>query len=217
MKIELRHFSKTLKKRSVLTDVNYTFNGGSIYGLYGINGSGKTMLLRAMAGFIHATSGEVLVNDKILHKDVDFSPETGILIENMSLLPQYSAFENLKILGKIQHVANDEDIENALKAVGLEENIHKPIVTDFSLGMRQKLNIAQAVFEDQKIILLDEPTNGLDTESVSKCIKLLRKLRDEGKLIVVATHVAEDMKKLADTQLHIVEGRIESTEQVTVK
>lgn len=83
--------------------------------------------------------------------------------------------------------------------------------------MRQKLNIAQAVFEDQKIILLDEPTNGLDTESVSKCIKLLRKLRDEGKLIVVATHVAEDMKKLADTQLHIVEGRIESTEQVTVK
>lgn len=87
MKIELRHFSKTLKKRSVLTDVNYTFNGGSIYGLYGINGSGKTMLLRAMAGFIHATSGEVLVNDKILHKDVDFSPETGILIENMSLLP----------------------------------------------------------------------------------------------------------------------------------
>ncbi|MCT3030554.1 ABC transporter ATP-binding protein [Pediococcus parvulus] len=217
MKIELRHFSKTLKKRSVLTDVNYTFNGGSIYGLYGINGSGKTMLLRAMAGFIHATSGEVLVNDKILHKDVDFSPETGIFIENMSLLPQYSAFENLKILGKIQHVANDEDIENALKAVGLEENIHKPIVKDFSLGMRQKLNIAQAVFEDQKIILLDEPTNGLDTESVSKCIKLLRKLRDEGKLIVVATHVAEDMKKLADTQLHIVEGRIESTERVTVK
>ena len=217
MKIELRHFSKTLKKHSVLTDVNYTFNGGSIYGLYGINGSGKTMLLRAMAGFIHATSGEVLVNDKILHKDVDFSPETGIFIENMSLLPQYSAFENLKILGKIQHVANDEDIENALKAVGLEENIHKPIVKDFSLGMRQKLNIAQAVFEDQKIILLDEPTNGLDTESVSKCIKLLRKLRDEGKLIVVATHVAEDMKKLADTQLHIVEGRIESTEQVTVK
>ncbi|PIO80849.1 multidrug ABC transporter ATP-binding protein [Pediococcus damnosus] len=216
MKIELRHFSKTLKKRSVLTDVSYTFNDGAIYGLYGINGSGKTMLLRAMAGLIHATNGEVLVNDKILHKDIDFSPETGILIENMSLLPQYSAFENLKILGKIQHVANDADIENTLKAVGLEANIHEPVVKDFSLGMRQKLNIAQAVFEDQKIILLDEPTNGLDTDSVSKCIKLLRKLRDEGKLIVVATHVAEDMKKLADVQLHIVEGEIESTERVSV-
>lgn len=146
MKIELRHFSKTLKKRSVLTDVNYTFNGGSIYGLYGINGSGKTMLLRAMAGFIHATSGEVLVNDKILHKDVDFSPETGILIENMSLLPQYSAFENLKILGKIQHVANDEDIENALKAVGLEENIHKPIVKDFFTRNEAKIKYCTSSF-----------------------------------------------------------------------
>lgn len=104
------------------------------------------MLLRAMAGFIHATSGEVLVNDKILHKDVDFSPETGILIENMSLLPQYSAFENLKILGKIQHVANDEDIENALKAVGLEENIHKPIVKDFFTRNEAKIKYCTSSF-----------------------------------------------------------------------
>jgi len=208
MEIQVNNIVKTIHKKVILDHLSYRFEGGHIYGLTGINGSGKTMLLRALAGLIHLTSGEIIINGKVLHRDMDFAPDTGVIIENMSLLPQFSAFENLKQLSKIKRCATDKDILSALTAVGLQEQIYQPKLKAYSLGMRQKLNIAQAIFENQQLILLDEPTNGLDLDSVDKCIQTLRQLRDQGKLIILASHISDDLMRLADKQLKLSAGHL---------
>ena len=149
--VEIKNYCKSIKSRPILNNVSYNFEYGKIYGIYGHNGSGKTMLLRAIAGLLVPDSGSVVIDGKVLHKDMSFPPSIGIVIENMNLLPQYNAFDNLKILGKIKKTATDEDIKTALERVGLKSDLK---VKKFSLGMKQRLNIAQAVFEKQKIILL---------------------------------------------------------------
>ena len=140
-----------------------------------------------------------------MHKDMSFPPSIGIVIENMNLLPQYNAFDNLKILGKIKKTATDEDIKTALERVGLKSDLK---VKKFSLGMKQRLNIAQAVFEKQKIILLDEPTNALDEEAVQLIYKIIREEKSRGATIIVATHHKEDLKEVCDVILKIAEGKI---------
>lgn len=172
--VEIKNYCKSIKSRPILNNVSYNFEYGKIYGIYGHNGSGKTMLLRAIAGLLVPDSGSVVIDGKVLHKDMSFPPSIGIVIENMNLLPQYNAFDNLKILGKIKKTATDEDITTALERVGLKSDLK---VKKFSLGMKQRLNIAQAVFEKQKIILLDEPTNALDNDGVQLIYKLLKKKR----------------------------------------
>ncbi len=169
--VEIKNYCKSIKSRPILNNVSYNFEYGKIYGIYGHNGSGKTMLLRAIAGLLVPDSGSVVIDGKVLHKDMSFPPSIGIVIENMNLLPQYNAFDNLKILGKIKKTATDEDIKTALERVGLKSDLK---VKKFSLGMKQRLNIAQAVFEKQKIILLDEPTNALDNDGVQLIYKLLK-------------------------------------------
>jgi len=203
--VEIKNYCKSIKSRPILNNVSYNFEYGKIYGLYGHNGSGKTMLLRAIAGLLVPDSGSVVIDGKVLHKDMSFPPSIGIVIENMNLLPQYNAFDNLKILGKIKKTATDEDIKTALERVGLKSNLK---VKKFSLGMKQRLNIAQAVFEKQKIILLDEPTNALDNDGVQLIYKLLKEEKERGALVVITTHHKEDLEEVCDVVLEMTEGEL---------
>ena len=203
--VEIKNYCKRIKSRPILNNVSYNFEYGKIYGIYGHNGSGKTMLLRAIAGLLVPDSGSVVIDGKVLHKDMSFPPSIGIVIENMNLLPQYNAFDNLKILGKIKKTATDEDITTALERVGLKSDLK---VKKFSLGMKQRLNIAQAVFEKQKIILLDEPTNALDNDGVQLIYKLLKEEKDRGALVVITTHHKEDLEEVCDVVLKMTEGEL---------
>ena len=203
--VEIKNYCKSIKSRPILNNVSYNFEYGKIYGLYGHNGSGKTMLLRAIAGLLVPDSGSVVIDGKVLHKDMSFPPSIGIVIENMNLLPQYNAFDNLKILGKIKKTATDEDIKTALERVGLKSDLK---VKKFSLGMKQRLNIAQAVFEKQKIILLDEPTNALDNDGVQMIYKLLKEEKERGALVVITTHHKEDLEEICDVVLEMTEGEL---------
>lgn len=203
--VEIKNYCKSIKSRPILNNVSYNFEYGKIYGLYGHNGSGKTMLLRAIAGLLVPDSGSVVIDGKVLHKDMSFPPSIGIVIENMNLLPQYNAFDNLKILGKIKKTATDGDIKTALERVGLKSDLK---VKKFSLGMKQRLNIAQAVFEKQKIILLDEPTNALDNDGVQLIYKLLKEEKERGALVVITTHHKEDLEEVCDVVLKMTEGEL---------
>ena len=203
--VEIKNYCKSIKSRPILNNVSYNFEYGKIYGIYGHNGSGKTMLLRAIAGLLVPDSGSVVIDGKVLHKDMSFPPSIGIVIENMNLLPQYNAFDNLKILGKIKKTATDEDIKTALERVGLKSDLK---VKKFSLGMKQRLNIAQAVFEKQKIILLDEPTNALDNDGVQLIYKLLKEEKERGALVVITTHHKEDLEEVCDVVLKMTEGQL---------
>lgn len=203
--VEIKNYCKSIKSRPILNNVSYNFEYGKIYGIYGHNGSGKTMLLRAIAGLLVPDSGSVVIDRKVLHKDMSFPPSIGIVIENMNLLPQYNAFDNLKILGKIKKTATDEDIKTALERVGLKSDLK---VKKFSLGMKQRLNIAQAVFEKQKIILLDEPTNALDNDGVQLIYKLLKEEKERGALVVITTHHKEDLEEVCDVVLEMTEGEL---------
>ena len=205
--IQLQNVTKRIKENTVLDNVSYTFKSGFVYGLYGQNGSGKTMLLRAISGLINLDSGSIFIDGEKLHDKIEFPPETGIVIENMELLPECSAKRNLQMLAKIKNIADEKDIIFSLERVGLDPASDKK-VKKFSLGMKQRLNIAQAIFENQKIILLDEPTNALDEEAVQLIYKIIREEKSRGATIIVATHHKEDLKEVCDVILKIAEGKI---------
>ena len=205
--IQLQNVTKRIKENTVLDNVSYTFKSGFVYGLYGQNGSGKTMLLRAISGLINLDSGSIFIDGEKLHDKIEFPPETGIVIENMELLPECSAKRNLQMLAKIKNIADEKDIIFSLERVGLDPDTDKK-VKKFSLGMKQRLNIAQAIFENQKIILLDEPTNALDEDAVQLIYKIIREEKSRGATIIVATHHKEDLKEVCDVILKIAEGKI---------
>lgn len=205
--IQLQNVTKRIKENTVLDNVSYTFKSGFVYGLYGQNGSGKTMLLRAISGLINLDSGSIFIDGEKLHDKIEFPPETGIVIENMELLPECSAKRNLQMLAKIKNIADEKDIIFSLERVGLDPDSDKK-VKKFSLGMKQRLNIAQAIFENQKIILLDEPTNALDEDAVQLIYKIIREEKSRGATIIVATHHKEDLKEVCDVILKIAVGKI---------
>lgn len=205
--IQLQNVTKRIKENTVLDNVSYTFKSGFVYGLYGQNGSGKTMLLRAISGLINLDSGSIFIDGEKLHDKIEFPPETGIVIENMELLPECSAKRNLQMLAKIKNIADEKDISFSLERVGLDPDSDKK-VKKFSLGMKQRLNIAQAIFENQKIILLDEPANALDEDAVQLIYKIIREEKSRGATIIVATHHKEDLKEVCDVILKIAEGKI---------
>ena len=205
--IQLQNVTKRIKENTVLDNVSYTFKSGFVYGLYGQNGSGKTMLLRAISGLINLDSGSIFIDGEKLHDKIEFPPETGIVIENMELLPECSAKRNLQMLAKKKNIADEKDIIFSLERVGLDPDSDKK-VKKFSLGMKQRLNIAQAIFENQKIILLDEPTNALDEDAVQLIYKIIREEKSRGATIIVATHHKEDLKEVCDVILKIAEGKI---------
>ena len=202
---KLNNASKTIKKQNVLKELNYDFEKGTIYGLCGPNGSGKTMVLRVLSGLVIPTDGEVEIDGKILHKDISFPPSVGIIIENMELLPKLTAQENLQALSQIKKTASEEDIIDTLKRVGLDTD--KP-VKKYSLGMRQRLNIAQAIFEKPDLILLDEPMNALDEDGVNLIYKVLKEEKERGACIIMETHNKSDFSSVCDKILKVSEGRM---------
>ena len=194
MKIDIKDYTKTIRKKTILENINLSFESGKIYGLHGRNGSGKTMLLRAICGLILPTEGSVSIDGKIIGKDIEFPNSVGIIIESMSMLPEYSGYDNLKMLAKIKKIATDNDIRTAMNAVGLDPENKKRVGT-YSLGMKQKLNIAQAIMEKPELYLLDEPTNALDEGTVNDIRDLLLQLKKNGALIIIASHNKEEDRK----------------------
>lgn len=205
-KIELQNLSKVIKKKTVLNCINLTFEKGKIYGLYGRNGSGKTMLLRAISGLIRPTEGTIIIDGKMLHRDMDFPSNLGVIIENTTMLPQFDGYTNLRQLAKLKGIANDNDLHEALSLVGLEDEPRK--VKAYSLGMKQRLSIAQAIFEKPELLLLDEPTNALDEEYVHKIREILLDKKEKGAIIIIASHNKDDLKILADTVITLNQGKV---------
>ena len=207
MSVQLINVTKRIKGITVLSNINLEMKSGKIYGLLGRNGSGKTMLIRLISGLIRPTEGEVHVFGKRLGKDTDFPESVGVIIENIGFWPQYTGMECLRLLASVKKKTGEEEMRQALVRVGLDPD-DKRKYFQYSLGMKQKLAIAQAVMEKPDLILLDEPTNSLDQESVQAVRDLLLEERKRGALIIVASHHQEDIALLADETITIVEGAI---------
>lgn len=212
--IKIEDLSKSIKGALILDKVSITLASGKIYGLRGKNGSGKTMLMRAMSGLLIPDTGSVNINGKTLHKDISFPESIGILIENPSFLPQYTGFKNLKLLAGLTGNISDDEIRTALERVGLDPE-DKRIYRKYSLGMKQKLGIANAIMGEPDIIILDEPINALDEESVKKIKKVLLEIRDKGKLIIIACHDREELEYLSDIIYEIKDGSIVDRKELT--
>lgn len=208
MKVVFNNYNKLIKKKEILTDINLTFESGKIYGLHGHNGSGKTMLLRAICGLILPTSGSVTVDGKIVGKDIEFPDSVGVIIENMSLIPEYTGFKNLQLLAGIKKKIGDSEIRDTLISVGLDPD-DKRKVKEYSLGMKQKLNFAQAIMEKPELLLLDEPTNAMDVQTVEKVRSILVEMKEKGTLIIIASHNKEDLDALCDEFIDICDGKIQ--------
>lgn len=212
--IKIEDLSKSIKGALILDKVSITLTSGKIYGLRGKNGSGKTMLMRAMSGLLIPDSGSVNINGKTLHKDISFPESIGILIENPSFLPQYTGFKNLKLLAGLTGNISDDEIRTALDRVGLDPEDRRTY-RKYSLGMKQKLGIANAIMGEPDIIILDEPINALDEESVKKIKKVLLEIRDKDKLIIIACHDREELEYLSDIIYEIKDGSIVDRKELT--
>lgn len=195
--IEIENLTKTFGTQTVISDVSGIFYHGKIYGFVGRNGSGKTVLMKMILGFIKPTSGTIKVNGEQVGKEIDIPDDIGAIIETPGFLPEYSAFQNLKLMAMIRGKITNERIRETIKLVGLDPDSKKH-VGKYSLGMRQRLGIAQAIMEDPQILLLDEPLNGLDNEGVEEMRNVLLKQKDQGKLIIIASHSKEDIDILCD-------------------
>ena len=191
--IEIQNLTKVFQEQTVLQNINASFAAGLIHGVIGKNGSGKTVLLRLLCGLM-----QVIVDGKQLGKDVDFAPNAGIIIETPSFLPYLSGFQNLKELASIRNIISKEEITNAMEQVNLDPNSRKR-VGKYSLGMRQRLGIAQAIMEHPRYLILDEPMNGLDTQGVKDVRELLQKQKEAGVTVILASHSMEDIRLLCDT------------------
>lgn len=196
--IIIKNATKKFKEAVVLNDISVSFERGQAHGLIGRNGSGKTMLMKCICGLVPLTSGEISVNDKIIGKDTDIPKNVGVIIETPGFLPGYSAYGNLKFLAAINNKIGKKEIRNAIKSVGLNPDDKKK-VGKYSLGMRQRLGLAQAIMEDPELLILDEPMNGLDKDGVKDMRKYLLDLKNRGKTILIASHSAEDIDVLCDT------------------
>lgn len=205
--IRLRHVTKEYGKEHVLHDVNADFRDGMIHGLIGRNGSGKTVLLKCVSGLVPVTSGSIKVDGKRIGRDIEMPLSMGAIIETPGFLPGYSGFQNLKFLADIKKAIGKDEIRDAIRRVGLDPDSHK-WVSKYSLGMRQRLGIAQAIMENPKLLILDEPMNGLDNQGVQDIRTLLKALRDEGKTIILATHNPDDLDELCDTVSEMDAGQL---------
>lgn len=197
MEIKVENLSKSFKKNIVLKDVNLLMTSGKIYGLSGRNGSGKSVLLKLICGLYKPTSGKVLFDGIEYNLNDVYVPNLRALIEKPSFFPNLSGFENLKLLANIQHKIFDDEINNALKVVNLYEEKDKKY-SEYSLGMKQKLGIAQVIMENPQIMILDEPFNGIENDTVKKISKYLLQEKKKDKLIIVSTHIKEDLDNLSD-------------------
>lgn len=205
--IEVKDVNLTLNKTEILKEVSVSFEEGKIHGLIGRNGSGKTMLLKCICGFIKPTSGEIAVDGKRVGKDVDFPKDIGIIIETPGFIPYYSGYKNLKLLAGLNNKIGKAEIKESMKKVGLDPEL-KRHVRKYSLGMRQRLGLAQAIMENPKMLILDEPFNGLDKDGVREMREYLLSYKEQGKTIILCSHSAEDISLLCDTVHEMDKGRI---------
>ncbi len=207
MNIELTNVCKTIKGITVLENISLNMTSGKIYGFQGINGSGKTMLMRAISGLIKCTKGTIKINNRILGKDITFPENMGILIENPAFLDGYTGFENLRILASIKKEVSDNDIISILREVGLNPNDKKKY-RKYSLGMKQRLGIAAAIMENPDLIILDEPTNALDTDGVDMMKKLILKHKERNALIILSCHDLDFLKSVSDEIILLENGKL---------
>ena len=206
-KIQLENVTKRIKEHTVVDSVSMELVSGSVTGLKGINGSGKTMLMRLMCGLILPTEGRIMINGKEIGKDMDFPDNLGLLIENPAFLDNYSGFANLKMLAEIRNIITDENIREVISRVGLDPDDKKKY-KKYSLGMKQRLGIAGAIMEQPDILLLDEPTNALDTKGVEMLKNIVQEEKKRGALIVLTCHDAEILEEMADEIYFMENGRI---------
>ena len=204
--IEVSHVSKSFKDHKVLKDVSLTCKSGRIYGIVGHNGSGKTVLFKSICGFLSCDEGTISVNGKVMGKDKDMLNEAGVIIEEPGFLRTWSGYHNLEFLYTLRNKKNKKHLYSVLEEVGLDPRLKRP-VGKYSLGMRQRLAIAQAIMEDPGILILDEPMNGLDKNGVKEIRELLLKMKEENKLIILASHNREDIDVLCD-EVYEMEGGV---------
>ena len=207
MYIRLKCVTKKIKQDILLDNISLEFQGGKVYGLQGKNGSGKTMLMRAICGLITLSDGEINIDGEILHKDISFPRSIGALLENPSFLNGYTGLENLKLLADIQGRIEEKELRDCLAKVGLDAD-DKRVYRKYSLGMKQKLGIAAAVMGSPEIVILDEPINAIDEAGVEKVREILRGLKERGSVIIVACHDREELELLSDEIIKISKGGI---------
>lgn len=208
MKLEIKNLSKKFKDVYVLKDINLTFESGKIYGFTGRNGSGKSVLLKIICGFYTPSTGEVLLNNYNYILNNDFPKSTRCLIEKPNFLPDLTGYENLKLLASIENKIGDKEIMDTIEKLNLKEEINKKY-SKYSLGTKQKLGIAQVLMEDPKLIVLDEPLNGIENETAKEVRKILNEEKKKDKIIIVASHIKEDIDTLADVVYNIDNGIVE--------
>ncbi|MCI8544688.1 MAG: ATP-binding cassette domain-containing protein [Bacilli bacterium] len=212
MKLTVKNYTKKIRDKIILDDINLDLRSGNVYGFYGRNGSGKTMLFRAISTLIFPNVGDVLVDDKsIINNDYDLS-NFGLLIETPNFYPYLSGFDNLDILYRINNKKDDKHINEVLKKMDLYDDKDKKY-KEYSLGMKQKLRIAQAIMENQQIIILDEPTNGLDEKAIKNLHNIILDLKSQNKIVLLASHNIEDLKFLCDKIFYISNGKLKDKKE----
>lgn len=206
-KIEVINVSKKFKNEQVLQNINLTLEDNKIYGFVGRNGSGKSVLFKMICGYIFADEGKIVVNGKVIGKDVDFPENLGALIETPGFIWYQSGFSNLWYLAKIRNEITKQKVKDTIRLVGLDPD-SKKWVGKYSLGMKQRLGIAQAIMEDPKILILDEPMNGLDEKGVEDVRKILLDYKKKGRIILITSHNKEDIQALCDEVFYLKGGKI---------
>lgn len=212
MKLIAKDVCKKIGNKDILKNINLELESGKIYGFVGRNGSGKTMLFRALSGLMSVSSGEVVYDGKVLKKDMNVLPNLGIIIENAGLYPELTGFDNLKLLTKLNKNVDNERIKSVISMVGLDPD-DKRKYSKYSLGMKQRIVIAQALMESPEVLMLDEPTNALDEDGVTMVRDLIKKEKEKGSLVLIASHNKEDIEFLADEVYRIKEGQIIEREE----
>ena len=213
--VEINKLSKSFGKEKVLREISHSFETGRIHGIIGFNGSGKTVLFKCICGFLKPTTGVISVNHKIVGKDIDFPENLGFIIETPGFLLNYSGYKNLKYLASIREKIDSNEIKESMSLVGLD-SADKKHVGKYSMGMRQRLGIAQAIMEKPDILVLDEPMNALDKNGVEEMRRLFLKMKSEGKLILLTSHNREDIEILCDEVYEMEEGILNKLKENTV-
>lgn len=208
MTLTAEHVCKTIRNAPILQDVNLTLEGGTVYGFVGRNGSGKTMLFRALSGLMKLTQGTVSLDGQVLHRDFSVLPSLGIVLEHVGMYPNLTGVENLRYLAGLTRRAGEADIRTAIERVGLDPD-DKRTYRKYSLGMKQRLAIAQAIMEKPDVLMLDEPTNGLDDDGVRKIRDLILVEKARGAIVLLASHNQEDIRILSDHLFRIEQGQLE--------
>lgn len=205
--IKVINAEKRFREQTVLNNISVNFEQGKIYGIVGRNGSGKTVLFKCICGLMPLTKGKIIVNDKIIGKDIDVPKNIGVIIEAPGFIPNYSGYKNLKLLAAISKNADKKRIKECIKTVGLDPDSKKH-VSKYSMGMRQRLGIAQAIMENPSILILDEPMNGLDDNGVTQMRELILSLKNNDKTIIISSHNQDDIDYLCDTVYQMHKGNI---------